>query len=168
MSKGVCYLFYIKYKYLFSLFQNSPCYLRREIGCCAAGIDFVRHQLYRGVSNHGSCVIVIFLHYFHLTNFFWMFVEGTFTWDIPIVLPYNAPGAAAAAAAGLLSLLLRRCVVIGLVMSSIETRWCVVCLYRQHTQHTSTHTVDVVYRKLPRACPRHNKFSAPYSVYTDS
>ena len=33
-------------------------------------------QLYRGETNKGSCIIVIFLHYFHLTNFFWMFVEG--------------------------------------------------------------------------------------------
>ena len=38
--------------------------------------SFSSHQLYRGETNKGSCIIVIFLHYFHLTNFFWMFVEG--------------------------------------------------------------------------------------------
>ena len=33
-------------------------------------------QIIMGEHNKGSCVIVIFLHYFNLTNFFWMFVEG--------------------------------------------------------------------------------------------
>ncbi|XP_045026799.1 diuretic hormone receptor isoform X6 [Daphnia magna] len=40
-------------------------------------------QLYRGETNKGSCIIVIFLHYFHLTNFFWMFVEGI---PLPVVI----------------------------------------------------------------------------------
>jgi hypothetical protein len=54
-------------------------------------------QLYRGETNKGSCIIVIFLHYFHLTNFFWMFVEGKralyslsrtyYTWPLFPVIP---------------------------------------------------------------------------------
>ena len=43
-------------------------------------------QIYIGETNKGSCVIVIFLHYFHLTNFFWMFVEGK------VLLSYRSSG----------------------------------------------------------------------------
>uniref|UniRef100_A0A0P5ACH2 Diuretic hormone receptor n=1 Tax=Daphnia magna TaxID=35525 RepID=A0A0P5ACH2_9CRUS len=41
-------------------------------------------QLYRGETNKGSCIIVIFLHYFHLTNFFWMFVEGFYLYMLVV------------------------------------------------------------------------------------
>jgi 7 transmembrane receptor (Secretin family) len=47
---------------------------------------FLFRQIYIGETNKGSCVIVIFLHYFHLTNFFWMFVEGK------VLLSYRSAG----------------------------------------------------------------------------
>ena len=38
------------------------------------------NSLRGSVSSHLSCVTFILLHYFHLTNFFWMFVEGKSTY----------------------------------------------------------------------------------------
>lgn len=38
-----------------------------------------------GQTNQVPCITFILLHYFHLTNFFWMFVEG-----VHIKLKYTA------------------------------------------------------------------------------
>jgi hypothetical protein len=34
------------------------------------------------VDNTSCVILVILLHYFHLTNFFWMFVEGEYVWHV--------------------------------------------------------------------------------------